>query len=69
MPQLLASLNIDYSRYRTETIYEFENQLANAVRLSYKFQRHWTVDLEYQWLTNRFKDQDSRILNYINYQF
>jgi hypothetical protein len=68
-PQLLASLNIDYSRYRTETIYEFENQIANAVRLSYKFQQHWTVDLEFQWLSNRFKEQDSRILNHINFQF
>lgn len=68
-PQLLASLNIDYSRYRTETIYEFENQVANAVRLSYQFLRHWSVDLEYQWLMNRFKEQDSRILNHIHYRF
>ncbi len=68
-PALLASLNIDYSRYRTEKVYEFENQLANAIRLSYKIQRHWSADLEYQWLTNRFKEQDSRILNHIQYRF
>lgn len=68
-PQLLASLNIDYSRYRTEKVFEFENQIANAVRLSYKFQRYWSVDLEYQWLTNRFKEQDSRILNHVHFRF
>lgn len=68
-PQLLASLNIDYSRYRTEKIYEFENQIANAVRLSYNFLKRWSVDLEYQWLTNRFKEQDSRILNHIHFRF
>jgi hypothetical protein len=68
-PQLLASLNVDYSRYRTENVFEFENQIANAVRFSYQFLRHWSVDLEYQWLTNRFKEQDSRILNHIHYRF
>lgn len=68
-PQLLASLNIDYSRYRTEKVFEFENQIANAVRLSYRFQRYWSVDLEYQWLTNRFKEQDSRILNHVHFRF
>jgi len=68
-PQLLASLNIDYSRYRTENVYEFENQIANAVRLSYNFLKRWSVDLEYQWLTNRFKEQDSRILNHIHFRF
>jgi len=68
-PQLLASLNIDYSRYRTEKVFEFENQIANAVRLSYNFLKRWSVDLEYQWLTNRFKEHDSRILNHIHFRF
>jgi len=68
-PELLASVNIDYSRYKTEKIYEFENEIANAVRLSYRFLKHWTADLEYQWLTNRFKESDSRILNHIHYRF
>jgi len=68
-PALLASINIDYSRYKTEKVFEFENQIANAVRLSYRFQRHWSIDLEYQWLTNRFKEQDSRILNHIHFSW
>lgn len=68
-PALLASINIDYSRYKTEKVFEFENQIANAVRLSYRFQKHWIIDLEYQWLTNRFKEQDSRILNHIHFSW
>lgn len=68
-PELIASAYIDYSRYRTETVYEYENQLANAVRLSYRFYKRWLVDLEYQWLTNRFKDSDSRILNHIHFNW
>ncbi|OQX88971.1 hypothetical protein B6D60_00505 [candidate division KSB1 bacterium 4484_87] len=66
---LLASLNVDYSRYRTEKVYEFENQIANAVRLSYRFKKYWSVDLEYQWLTNRFKESDSRVLNHIHFSW
>ena len=68
-PALLASLNIDYSRYKMEKVYEFENQVANAVRLSYRFLSHWSIDLEYQWLTNRFKDSDSRVLNHIRFKW
>lgn len=68
-PALIASLNIDYSRYKTEKVYEFDNQIANAVRLAYRFQRHWQIDLEYQWLTNRFKESDSRILNHIRFSW
>lgn len=64
---LMASLSVDYSRYKVEEIYEFENQLANAARLSYRFGKHWICDLEYQWLTNRLKDSDSRILNHIHF--
>jgi hypothetical protein len=66
-PNLLLSLSIDYSRYRFEKIYEYENQLANAVRVSYSFSRHLKTDLEYQWLNNRFKDSDQRLLNHIHY--
>ncbi|HDP99475.1 MAG TPA: hypothetical protein ENN22_09885 [bacterium] len=69
MPSLLASMNIDYTRYRTETVFEFENQLVNALRLSYRFQKNWSVDLEYQWLTNRFKDSDSRLLNHLHFSW
>ena len=68
-PQLIASMNIDYSRYRVEKIYEFENQIGNAVRLSYQFKKHWGVDLEYQFLTNRFKSSDSRLLNHIHFSW
>ncbi len=64
---LIASLYIDYSRYRVQEIYEFDNQLANAVRLSYRLNRHFSVDVEYQWLTNRFKSSDNRFLNHISY--
>ena len=64
---LQASLSVDYSRYRFEEIYEYENQLANAVRLNYNFSRHWRTNVEYQWLTNRFKKSDQRILNHIHY--
>lgn len=67
MPDLLASASVDYSRYRFEEIYDYESQLANAVRLSYKYSRHWRADLEYQWLTNRIKDSDQRILNHIHF--
>jgi len=67
LPDLMASLSVDYTRYRFEEIYDYENQLANALRLSYKFTRHLRADLEYQWLNNRFKDSDQRLLNHIHY--
>jgi len=69
LPRLLASVYIDYSKYRTETIYAYDDQLANAVRCSYQISRNWNVDLEYQWLRNRFKDNDSRILNHISFRW
>ena len=65
LPDLIASVYVDYSRYRVEEIYEYDNQLANAARLSYRFNRHLSVDVEYQWLTNRFKASDNRFLNHI----
>jgi hypothetical protein len=64
-PQIIASIYIDYSKYRTEKIYEYEDELGNAARVSYKINRNWKVDLEYQWLTNRLKDSDSRLLNHV----
>lgn len=66
-PNLIASLYVDYAKYRVEEIYEFDNQLANAARLSYRIGRHWTIDVEYQWLTNRYKSGDSRFLNHISF--
>ena len=68
-PRFIESLYIDYSKYRTETVYEYDQQLANAVRCSYKLNSHWYVDLEYQWLKNRFKDNDSRILNHLSFRW
>ncbi|MGD9488632.1 MAG: hypothetical protein AB7W47_11460 [Calditrichaceae bacterium] len=66
-PKLLASLSVDYSQYRYEEVYDYEDQLANAVRASYSFSKNWSADLEYQWLTNREKDSDQRILNHIHF--
>ena len=65
VPNLVASVYVDYSQYRLEEIYEYDNQLANAARLSYRIGRHWTIDVEYQWLTNKYKSSDSRFLNHI----
>jgi hypothetical protein len=66
-PNLIASVGVDFTRYRFEEIYEYENQLANTVRLHYNFTKHWKADLEYQWLTNRFVDSDNRLLNHIHF--
>jgi len=67
--KLTASINLDYSKYRTEEIYEYENQLANAARLTYHLSRRWRIDVEYQWLTNRYVESDSRLLNHISYRW
>ncbi|MCI0512574.1 hypothetical protein L0128_05125 [candidate division KSB1 bacterium] len=64
-----ASASVDYSRYRTEEIYEFEQQMGNAVRLSYRITPRFLVDVEYQWLTNRFQESDSRFLNHIHFSW
>ncbi|HOT96689.1 MAG TPA: hypothetical protein PLG50_00530 [bacterium] len=68
LPKLVASLYADYSKYRTETIYEYDDQIANAARLSYSLGR-WNFVGEYQWLTNRLKENDSRFLNHITYRW
>ncbi len=68
LPKLAASLYVDYAKYRTETVYEYDDQLANAARLSYSLGR-WNFVGEYQWLTNRLKDNDSRFLNHITYRW
>ena len=67
LPDLIASFSIDYSRYRFEEVYEFDKQLANALRLDYRFTKNWRFDLEYQWLNNRIMDSDQRILNHIQF--
>jgi hypothetical protein len=64
---LIASVSIDYTRYRFEEIYEYENQMGNAVRLAYNFAKHWRFDLEYQWLQNKFYSSDNRLLNHIHF--
>jgi hypothetical protein len=69
LPKLIASIYMDYSKYRTETVYEYDDQLANAVRLSYSLGRQWNFVGEYQWLTNRFQESDSRFLNHITYRW
>ena len=66
-PDLIASLSVDYSRYRFEEIYDYENQLANAVGVAYNFTKHWRFNLEYQWLNNKFMKSDQRVLNHIHY--
>mgnify|MGYP003812257951 CR=1 FL=1 len=63
---LVFSIYTDYSKYRTETIYEFDDQIANAARLSWRLSRHFSADVEYQWLTNKYKTSDSRLLNHIS---
>lgn len=67
LPNLIASLYVDYMKYRVEQVYEYDNQLANAVRLAYRFNRRLTIDVEYQWLTNRYKSADSRVLNHLSF--
>lgn len=67
LPDLIGSIAIDYTRYRFEEIYDYEDQLANALRLSYSFASHWKIDLEYQLLNNKFKDTDHRFLNHIHF--
>jgi hypothetical protein len=67
LPNLVASVYVDYSQYRVEKVYEYDNQLANAARLSYRLGRHLTIDAEYQWLQNRFQSSDSRFLNHISF--
>jgi len=64
--QWTASLYMDYSKYKVQKVYEFENQISNAARISYRLNRHISVDLECQWLMNRYKKQDSRLLNHIH---
>jgi hypothetical protein len=67
IPGLIGSVSIDYMRYRFEEIYAYENQLANALRLTYAYSKHWKTDLEYQLLNNKFKDTDHRVLNHIHF--
>jgi opacity protein-like surface antigen len=67
LPDLITSLSVDYSRYRFEEIFDYENQLANAVGVAYNFTEHWRFKIEYQWLNNKFLKSDQRILNHIHF--
>ncbi|WP_456408565.1 hypothetical protein [Caldithrix abyssi] len=67
MRELTLNLSIDYTRYRFEKRYDYENQLANAVGLSYRFLKHWNIQLEYQWLQNADFKSDQRVLNHISF--
>jgi hypothetical protein len=64
---VIVSIGVNYARYRFEEIYEYENQLANTVRLHYNLSKNWKADLEYQWLNNRFSESDNRLLNHIHF--
>ena len=67
MHNLLATVSIDLSRYRFEKRFDYDSQIANALGLRYRFSKHWTARLEYQWLTNTDFKYDQRILNHINF--
>lgn len=78
---LMASVSVDYTRYRTEDCYcegignsveDYDRAIGSALRLSYKFNRHLRIDAEYQningWLSYSPDDtQDHRFLNHISY--
>ena len=66
---LIASVYVDYTKYRTEEIYEYDNQLGNAARLSYHLTKKLSIDVEYQWLSNPYKKQDSRLLNHLSFRW
>lgn len=66
IPGLIGSVAIDYTRYRFEEIYAYEDQLGNALRVAYTFSKNIKADLEYQLLNNKFKETDHRILNHIH---
>jgi hypothetical protein len=67
IPGLIGTLAIDYQQYRFSELYSLQDQIANALRLTYKFAKHWRIDVEYQLLHNKFKDTDHRFLNHIHF--
>jgi len=67
IPGLVGSLGIDYQRYRFSELYSYEDQVANSLRLNYKFSKNWRIDVVYQLLHNRFRDTDHRFLNHIHF--
>jgi hypothetical protein len=67
VPDLVGSLAIDYQRYRFSELYSYEEQIANSLRLNYKFAEHWRIDVVYQLLHNRFRETDHRFLNHIHF--
>ncbi|NOX90573.1 MAG: hypothetical protein GXO77_16330 [Calditrichaeota bacterium] len=67
MRNLFVTLSVDFSRYRFEKRFDYENQLANALGLTYRFSKHWNTRLEYQWLKNADFKSDQRLLNHISF--
>ncbi len=67
LKNLQLTLNVDYTRYRFEKRFEYDHQLANALGVCYRFSKHWSTRVEYQWLQNAQYQSDQRILNHINF--
>jgi len=67
IPGLIGSISIDYMRYRLGELYDYEDQIGNALRASYSFADHWKVVAEYQILRNMYSTADQRFLNHIHY--
>ncbi len=67
LKNLLATVSVDFSRYRFEKRFDYDSQIANALGLSYRFSKHWNARLEYQWLRNTDFKYDQRVLNHINF--
>jgi len=67
LPGLVGSLSIDYQRYRLGELYDYEDQIGNALRLTYSFAGHWKIAAEYQLLNNLISSTDQRFLNHINF--
>ncbi|MDZ7346224.1 MAG: hypothetical protein ONA69_05445, partial [candidate division KSB1 bacterium] len=63
--RLTVSAAVDLTRYRIEQIYAYDRQWSNALRLSYRFSRRLSADLEGQWLNDRLRTYDVRLLNHI----
>ena len=67
LPGLVGSLSIDYQRYRLGELYDYEDQIGNALRLTYSFAGHWKIAAEYQLLNNLISSTDQRFLNHIHF--
>jgi hypothetical protein len=67
LPGLIGSLSIDYMRYRLGELYDYQDQIGNALRATYSFADHWRVAAEYQLINNMYSNYDQRFLNHIHY--